>query len=303
MNINNNINLQDLAKSKIPKQIFTIIIAFIIGSYILSNSFIYINPGNIGIFINKLNGEINHDPLQPGFKFRLMGFQDIIEYPIFMQTIVLSRSSVEGSQENEEVNVNSIEGQPISCDISLSFELEPAKVPDLYLTFRQDIGKITDGYVKQTIRQVMQQVIGNIEVADFLGKSKSTAVTTVQRELETRLSPYGFVIKQFTINEIRPPESVLLAIEQKNIMAQEALTSKNQLKKVEFEAQHSVAEAMGKAQSILTEAQAQAEANKILSKSISPALVRYKAIEKWSGKMPEVGSIQLPFTNNNIKTK
>lgn len=303
MNINNNINLQDLAKSKIPKQLFTIIIAFILGSYFISNSFIYINPGNIGIFINKLNGEISHEPLHPGFKFKLMGFQDIIEYPIFMQTIVLAKSPIEGSENNEEINVNSIEGQPISCDISFSFELQPAKVPDLYLTFRQDITKITNGYVKQTIRQVMQQIIGTIEVADFLGKSKSTVVNTVQRELETRLSPYGFVIKQFTINEIRPPESVLAAIEKKNIMAQEALRSKNQLKKVEFEAQHAVAEAYGKAESILTEAKAQSEANKILSKSISPSLVRYKAIEKWSGKMPEVGSIQLPFTNNNLKNK
>ena len=141
----------------------------------------------------------------------------------------------------------------------------------------------------------MQQVVGTVEVADFLGKAKSTIVTTVQHQLQEKLGVYGFVIKQFTINEIRPPESVLKAIENKNIMAQEALKSKNQLKKVQFEAQQNVEKALGEAQSILTEAQSQAEANKILAKSINPTLVRYKAIEKWSGKLSDIGSPNMPF--------
>ena len=289
--------IDNLKDSKIPSQLFKFFIIGFIIYYIVSNSFMYINPGNVGIFINRITGEINDKPLEPGFKFRLIGFQDIIEYPIFMQTLVMTKSALEGSPNNEEINVNSIEGQPISCDVSLSFELDPTKVPSLYLTFRQDIHSITQGYVKQTIRQIMQQVVGNVEVADFLGRAKSTIVNNVQQELQEKLSHYGFVVKQFTINEIRPPESVLKAIENKNIMAQEALKSKNQLKKVEFEAQQSVEKAMGEAQSILTEAQSQSQANKILSKSISPTLVKYKAIEKWSGKLSEIGNSQLPFAD------
>lgn len=290
--MNNNI-----LKNKISIQLLIFIGVGILLFSLISRSFVYINPGSIGIFINKLNGEISEKPLEPGFKFRLIGFHDIVEYPVFMQTMVLAKSPLEGAENNEEINVNSIEGQPISCDVSFSFELEPTKVPQLYLMFRRDIKEITNGYVKQTIRQAMQQVVGTIQVADFLGRAKSTTVTKVSNIIQEKLTPYGFIIKQFTINEIRPPESVLRAIESKNIMAQEALKSKNQLKKVEFEAQHQVAEAQGKAEAILTEAKSQAEANKILAKSISPSLVRYKAIEKWSGKMSDVGSGQLPFSN------
>lgn len=295
MNNNNPFQNIKLPSSKVPIQLLMSFLVLFIAYKIISQSFVYVNPGNVGIFINRMNGEIDEKPLESGFKFKLIGFQDIVEYPVFMQTIILAKAANEGNPNNEEINVNSVEGQPISCDVSLSFELDPTKVPSLYIMFRKSVSEITQGYVKQTIRQVIQQVVGNIEVADFLGKAKSSVVLEIQKQLETKLKPYGFIIKQFTINEIRPPESVLKAIEAKNIMAQDSLKAKNQLKKVQFEAQHDVAEAQGKSQSILTEAQAQAQANKILAKSISPTLVRYKAIEKWNGKLSDIGSPNMPF--------
>ena len=286
---------------KIPKQIIGIILILGILFFVIKNSFIYISPGNVGILINRISGEIFDKPLDSGFKFKLIGYQDIIEYPIFMQTIVLSKSASEGSVYNEEINVNSVEGQPISCDVSLSFELDATKVPNLYLTFRSQIDEITQGYVKQTVRQIMQQVVGNVQVADFLGKSKSAIVNKVQTELQKELNVYGFVIKQFTINEIRPPQTVLAAIEKKNIMAQDALRSKNQLKKVEFEAQQEVEKARGNAELILNQAISQAQANKILSKSLNATFVKYRAIEKWSGKLSDIGSPEMPFIQNNTK--
>jgi len=283
--------------SKLPLGIFKFIAVFFLVFLFLYNSFVYINPGNVGIFINRLNGEVRNEPLIPGIKFKLIGFQDIVEYPVFMQTIVMTKDSSEGSPYNEEINVNSVEGQPISCDVSLSFELEPSKVPELYVTFRNDIYNIIQGYVKQTIRQAMQQSVGKVEIANFLGKDKSTVVNNIQKVLENELGRYGFLIKQFTINEIRPPKEVLSAIENKNIMAQEALKSKNELKKVEFEAQQQIEEAKGKAQAILMEAKSQAEANRRLSQSITPTLIKYKYVEKWNGKLPDLGSGNLPTSN------
>ena len=45
-------------------------------------------------------------------------------------------------------------------------------------------------------------------------------------------------------------------------------------------------EAQGEADALKIQAEAQAEANRILSKSITDNLVEYKKIEKWDGKMP-----------------
>ncbi|KAF0248006.1 MAG: hypothetical protein FD167_2591 [bacterium] len=172
--------------------------------------------------------------------------------------------------------------------MSLSFELEPTKVPHLYSSFRTDINTITHGYVRQTIRQSFQEIVGKTEIVNFLGKEKAQIVAQVQTELQTRLGEYGFIVKQFTLNEVRAPQSIVTAIEAKNTMAQEALRAQNELQKKEFEAQQKVIEAEGDAKSILARAEAQAKSNKLLAESITPSLVEYKKIEKWDGKMPQV---------------
>jgi prohibitin 2 len=65
---------------------------------------------------------------------------------------------------------------------------------------------------------------------------------------------------------------------------------------VEAEARQKVAEADGEAKKITTIAEAQASANERLTKSLTPQLVQYEALQKWDGHMPQVtGSGGMPF--------
>jgi len=212
-----------------------------------------------------------------------------------MQTLVLTRASTEGSLENDEINVNSQEGQPLSVDVSMSFELDPTRVPQLYQTFRTDIASIQHGYVKQTIRQALQEVIGSEQIADIIGPKKAEAVGRAQGLVATRLAPYGIIVKQFTLNELRAPETVMQAINTKNVMQQQALTAQNELQKNTFQAQGDSIKAVGRAKAILAEAQAQAQANELLAKSISGSLVQYEMAKKWNGVMPQVSGASMPM--------
>jgi regulator of protease activity HflC (stomatin/prohibitin superfamily) len=272
-----------------------LIISFILIISLLSSCIYYINPGHVGILVYKIPPADNtkgilETPLTPGYGLRNPLTQYVIEYPTYMQTIILCRVSVEGTPENEEINVNSIEGQPVSCDISLSFELSPQKVPELYVTFRQPVYNITHGFVKQSIRQAMQEVVGKTKIEDLLGKEKAGVIIAVEKLLQERLNEYGFIVKQFTINEIRASKSITSAIEQKNATVQEALKAQNELQRKKFEADQKIAEAEGDAKAILTRGKSQAEANELLSKSINPVLIKYEAIKKWNGNLPRVSN-------------
>ena len=98
----------------------------------------------------------------------------------------------------------------------------------------------------------------------------------------------GFDVKQFTINELRAPAAVMEAINQKNVMQQQALTAQNELQKNTFNAQGDSIKAAGRAKAITAEAEAQARANDLLSRSITPTLVQYELAKKWNGSMPQV---------------
>jgi regulator of protease activity HflC (stomatin/prohibitin superfamily) len=266
---------------------------------LLPNTFTYVNPGYVGIVIHRAGGGVDPTPLGPGVHPRIPFATGIEEYPVFLKTLVLTRSSSEGSSLNDEINVNSVEGQPLSLDVSLSFEIDPAQTPKLYSTFRTDITQITHGFVKQTIRQALQEVIGQEPVADVIGPKKAEATNRTLGLIAQRLAPYGFQVKQFTINELRAPSTVMDAINTKNVMQQQALTAQNELQKNTFQAQGDSIKAAGRAKAITAEAEAQARANELLARSITPTLVQYELSKKWDGKLPQVSGgatplIQLP---------
>jgi len=260
----------------------------VVALLLVPSMFVYINPGNVGIVIHKMGGGVDRTPLRQVLHMRNPITTGVEEYPVFMQTLVLTRGNTEGSANNDEINVNSVEGQPVSLDVSLSFELDPSRTPNLYTTFRTDIESIQHGYVKQAIRQALQEVLGSEAIADMLGPKKAEVVARTQRLLAQRLAPYGFVVKQFTINEVRAPAEVMQAINTKNVMQQQALTAQNELQKNIYNAQGDSIRASGRAKAILAEAQAQAEANRLLAASITPTLVQYEMTKKWNGQMPQV---------------
>jgi regulator of protease activity HflC (stomatin/prohibitin superfamily) len=275
--------------------------ALIVLLVLLPSTVTYINPGHVGILIHRAGGGVDPTPMGPGLHPRNPLFSQIEEYPIYMQTLVLTRSTNEGSRGNDEINVNSIEGQPISLDVSMSFELDPTRVPALYQTFRTNIETIQHGYVKQSIRQSLQEIVGTEPIADVIGPKKADVVNQTQARISQRLAPFGIVVKQFTINELRAPQAVIDAINTKNVMQQQALTAQNELQKNTFQAQGDSIKAAGRAKAILAEAEAQAKANSLLSASLTGTLVQYEMAKRWNGQMPQVSGnampmIQLPST-------
>ena len=132
-------------------------------------------------------------------------------------------------------------------------------------------------------------------MADIIGPKKAEATTRARGLIAERLAPYGFEVKQFTINELRAPPAVMEAINQKNVMQQQALTAQNELQKNTFQAQGDSIKAAGRAKAITAEAEAQARANTLLSQSITPNLVQYEMAKRWDGKMPMVSGSAMPM--------
>jgi regulator of protease activity HflC (stomatin/prohibitin superfamily) len=176
------------------RRVLGLIVGLVVALVLLPTTITYVNPGYVGIVIHRAGGGVDKVPLGPGLHFRNPLMTGIEEYPVFMQTLVLTKNGNEGGSLNDEINVNSKEGQPLSLDVSMSFELDQDKAPELYTTFRRDIQAIQHGYVKQSIRQALQEVIGNEEIAAVIGPKKAEAVNGTQLLLSQRLAQYGIVV-------------------------------------------------------------------------------------------------------------
>jgi regulator of protease activity HflC (stomatin/prohibitin superfamily) len=87
---------------------------------------------------------------------------------------------------------------------------------------------------------------------------------------------------------------------------QKALESRNRVAQVQAEAEQAITQAhggaeaarqkaQGDADALLIRARAEAQANEIIRLSTTPAVLQYRAIEHWDGKLPTYSSGQLPL--------
>lgn len=272
-----------------------------------------IDPGHVGVLIRKCGGGgVDDKPLGVGYQWRKPFCQEIEEYPIFQQTLVLTANKHEGSdnvkEQDQSITVNSSEGLPIIVDCSLSFTLMPEKVPGIYKKFRQSLEAIEQVYIRQVIREGMQENFAKYPAEQVYASKKAEVRALVEAFLKERLGQDGFVITNFTINEVRVPQQVADSINQKVRMTQDAMKAEAEVRKIEAEAKQRVAKATGEAGAMEVMARAEADRNKIVSGSITPQLIEVqriqahvKAIEKWSGVMPTMTGGAVPFIQFNDK--
>lgn len=267
---------------------------------VLSASLTTIHPGRVGVSVRKCGGGgVSSDPIPTGYYWRSLFCEEVVEYPTNVQTLVLSKSPHEGLALDESITVTSSEGLPVNLDVSLSFTLDPAKVPAIYTKYRNDIDHIAHNFIRQTIREGLQSVFAQFTAEQLYSGKREESRVEVQSFVTKRLGAEGFVIQQFTVNETRVPEAVVQAINAKVAMIQESQKAEAQVRKTEAEAKQLVAQAQGQAEAKRLSADAEAYFNKTVAASITTEFVRYKALEKWNGTLPQMmgGGGAVPFVN------
>jgi len=245
-------------------------------------------PGYVGIRVNYWGSQkgVEDFPGTTGIQLYNPLSTSIFEFPTFVRTAIWTRSLHEGRKVNEEISYNSAEGLAFTADISLSYRLLPEKVPHFYVTFRSDhIDDFTHGFLRNVARDAFNEVASQYNADELYGTKKEKVLVEAKERINAKVGPIGVVIEQFGyIGAPRPPDNVVDAINGKIKATQDAIRTENEVRAAKAEAQKSIAKANGEAQ-----------ANQILTASLSPMLIQWRqlnltqeAIQKWDGKRPMV---------------
>jgi regulator of protease activity HflC (stomatin/prohibitin superfamily) len=198
---------------------------------------------------------------------------------------------------NEEMGFNSKEGMEISCDVSLSYAIEPNRVPDFYVKYRvNNLDLFTHGILRDIVRNSLNEVASTYTVEDIYGEKKAQFLAQVEQLIQTKVSNVGVGVQQFGfIGAPRVPGVIAQAITAKAQAIQESERATNELATTRAEAAKKIAEADGDAKSAVTRAQGEADANKIRQSSLTPQLLELRKIEnqralidRWNGQLPSV---------------
>ena len=257
-----------------------------------------VTPGNVGIIVKQAGTDrgVQDFPIQSGRVWYNPINEVVLTYPTFVQRAVWTASTQEGRPFNDEISFQSAEGLRFTADVNVSYELAREQVPRFYVRFRNDdLDGFTHGFFRDAVRNGFK-VSTDYRAEDINGVKQAELIERVLEQVKQTMSPFGVEVVQLGFAAPpRPPETVKQAIESKIAATQHAERAENEKREAVAEAAKAVDIARG-----------QAQANELLTRSLTPTLVQWKQLEilqsRWNGQFPQVvGSGGIPLLTLPVK--
>jgi len=257
-----------------------------------------IEPGHVGIRVSMYGSQSGVQDLtvRTGAVIYNRFTERIYEFPTFMQNAIWTKDVNEGSKVDESITFNSSEGAVINVDLAISYQIEAKKVPSLFVELRQDAEYVTHIYMRSKARDAVNRIGSDMKVTEIFGIGKQQLLLDAKAELDRELRDKGFIIDMIAfVGEMRVDQEVMKSINMTISASQKAIEAQNKVVQSKAEADQKIEEARGEAEGITLVAQAKAQANKILTESLSPELLQYEALQNWNGVLPQVTGEAIPF--------
>lgn len=185
--------------------------------------------------------------------------EDVDQFPTFVQTV-----------DYDPFTVNAKDGSIFTVDPIMSFHIATGKTPNIYKKYRKPIDEIKISVLYNYTKDAFKNVF-NTYTTDSILSRRQEFDNKVTALLTQELKEEGFEIDQLTFG-MTYPETILKAIEAKNESVQKAQQRQNDY----------IIAKKDSAIKVLT-ALAEAKANELKQKTLTPLLMQEKFIDKWDG--------------------
>lgn len=280
--------------------LIAIVLVVLIGAIGLVMGLTKIEPGYAGVVYSP-SGGIEKHVLNQGWHF-VSPLKSVTEYPISTETVYLTKSKQEGSDEDDSFDVSTKDGKNVNVDVIYSYHMDPNRLPYIFEKFRgQDDDAIEAGFIKDRLKESIQEVTTQYDVMEVYGEKRQELNTKVFNRFKESLAKHGIIIETFNFSAIRPDKESLKAIQEKVDAKQRLETLKVLKEQAQVNAEKMKIDAEAKAQAKLIQAKAEAQANLELQKSLNDVMVRYILAQKWDGKLPQVSGSENLLLNMQKK--
>lgn len=273
-------------------------IVIVVGLIMLGMCMEKVPAGYVGVVYN-MNGGVDGEILQQGWHV-VSPTKKITTYSIGIEQSYLTAEDKGDSKKDESFNIPTSDGKTVKVNLEFSYRFDADKVADTFVQFKGRSGEeIKNTFIKPKVIAWTQEVSANYPVTDIFGDQRTVINAELDTYLKQKFEPYGIIIDTVNFTDISVDDETAAAI-QKKVTAQqelelatiEAQTATIQAEKdktvakIQAEKEREVAEI--EAQALLISANAEAEANRIISESLTAELLEQQKLEKWNGELSKV---------------
>ena len=266
----------------------TLISMFLIAMVGLTSCFQHVEPRSVGIKVKTMGNNKGVQPITlPVGRYWVGAYWKLYTYPTNIHIYPFTAGKDEGSEANEEMRFQDKDGLQLGCDVAVSAQVDPALVPVTFQTYGGDMETIIKSYVRQDLQSGFIAYASTHQAVELYSDKKMEMLTFVNKAISDKFKPTGVIITDVAYkSDIRLPDNVRESINEKIKATQIALQKEQEVMQAEADAKKTVAKADGDSKAILMMAKAQAQANELLSNSITGSLVNYELAKKWNGVTP-----------------
>ena len=282
-------------KGKLNAYVVSILVGVFLLVVLVNSSFTVIESGEVGVL--STFGKYDMEELPPGLHFKLPFVQHIHKVDVKVHTInykgSLDKPDQQGIINKPAITVLDKRGLPVDVELTVQYQL----IPDMAAEMLQEWGRNwEEKLINPTVREVVRDIIGQYP-AETIPTKRAEITAKIETEIRKRIKEVGKINKKPSVRvvgvqlrNILLPLEIQRKIKEVQIAKQEAEKMKyveekakreKEVKRIQAETEkiQMVIRAQAKAEAQITEAKAVAKANEIISRSITPELLKWKELE------------------------
>lgn len=240
---------------QLPKGLIGIVFLAIIGMIFFSKTFVTVDRGEAGVLWKRFDGGVVTDtpPLGEGFHI-VAPWNKVDIYNVRQQNMFI-----------KDMEVLSSNGLEIKLDVSILYQ---PKIDELGLLHKTKGENYLDVVIIPEVRSAGRSVVGRYTPEQLYSSKRDVIQKEIFDEVSRKAGGQYVQINDILVRDVTLPPTIKEAIERKLKQEQESLEYEFRLITAAKEAEKQVIEAKGKA-----------EANRILSASLTDKILKDKGIE------------------------
>ncbi len=250
--------------------------------FAMSAGVVEIQPNEVGVVFNVLNGKLSSSPLQPGLHIVIPGVQEVTIYSTAQKDYTVSGTSYEGAVRGDDAIVAlTKDGQQISIDVTLLYSIDPAKANIVHIRWQD---RYVNALIRPTLRSETRAALTNFSVEEIYAGDRTILVGAIEDTIRKKIAPEGFLLSSVMIRNITFSQEYVNSIERKQVAQQEALEAEFRVQQRKQEAEQARELARGEADAARIRAEGEAEALRLINEQLqqNPLLLQWRYVETLS---------------------
>jgi prohibitin 2 len=266
----------------ILRSIAIIAVIIIIFSVMFGSILVSVGAGEVGVKFNQFGG-VQSDELGEGLHI-VPPWVSVTKYSVRSEVYTMSAQPSEGERVgDDQITALTNEGLMVGLDVTVRYRLISGDAS----TVHQNLGQgYAEKIIRPTIKSVIREVVSTHTAMEVYGEQRQIVASEMQSIMEISLVNDGIIVEEVLLRNVKLPDRVANAIEEKLQADQDAQRMIFIKQKEQLEAERKIIESNGIANATIIQATGESEALRIINQELSknPNLINYKYIQMLQGQ-------------------